>query len=178
VIREIQQNRYERIVDIGCAEGYYAVGFAKTCPDTQVFAFDAEPRELKLCLEMRNLNGAKNLSLGSFCGPDVLLKVAARYRSMIMSDCEGYELQLITEGTVAALPKADFLIELHENFRPGVTMRLESILRKTHQVKLIGFSEPKRIDYPALEQLGEGADLCLCELRDPSTQWLYAVKTN
>ena len=178
VIKEIQERRYEHIVDIGCAEGYYAVGFAMIYPDAHVFAFDAEPRELKLCRELKDLNRVSNLSLGAFCDSRALSTISANRRSLILSDCEGYESRLFTEETVASLARTDFLIELHELASPGVTERLSAIFNKTHQVSLIESANPGLGDYPWLAKLGESAELCLCELRDPSQQWLYAIKRN
>ena len=37
------QANYPTILNIGCAEGYYAVGMARRMPDTQVLAFDLKP---------------------------------------------------------------------------------------------------------------------------------------
>jgi hypothetical protein len=175
-IGEVRQKQYERIIDIGCAEGYYAVGLALACPKTQVFAFDAEPRERNLCQNMKELNSATNLNLGSFCTPEDLVKIAAPYRSMVLSDCEGYEARLFTAETIAALPTTDFLIELHESESAGITQRLKRLLEQTHEVKLIDHLAPTLSDYPNLKNLGAEAELCLCEYRDPSQQWLYAVR--
>jgi hypothetical protein len=35
--------RYDRVINVGCAEGYYAVGFATRMPETDVIAFDIDP---------------------------------------------------------------------------------------------------------------------------------------
>jgi predicted O-methyltransferase YrrM len=35
--------RYDRVIDVGCAEGYYAVGFAWRMPETEVITFDIDP---------------------------------------------------------------------------------------------------------------------------------------
>ena len=42
IIEEIIRRRYSIVVNIGCAEGYYAVGFALRIPDAIVYAFDIE----------------------------------------------------------------------------------------------------------------------------------------
>src|SRR5690348_1337426 len=39
-IEEIINKSYSVIVDVGCAEGYYAVGFAYRSSDVKVYAFD------------------------------------------------------------------------------------------------------------------------------------------
>ena len=42
IIEEIIRRRYSIVVNIGCAEGYYAVGFALRIPDAIVYAFDVD----------------------------------------------------------------------------------------------------------------------------------------
>ena len=39
-IEEAIEANYKTILNIGCAEGYYAVGMARRMPNTQVLAFD------------------------------------------------------------------------------------------------------------------------------------------
>ena len=43
----ISNPRYDLIVDVGCAEGYYAAGFAYVRPDIQIVAIDNNPLALK-----------------------------------------------------------------------------------------------------------------------------------
>ena len=38
------QKRYPTILNIGCAEGYYAVGMARRMPNTRVLAHDLNPK--------------------------------------------------------------------------------------------------------------------------------------
>ena len=40
---------YLTILNIGCAEGYYAVGMASRMPHTQVLAFDLNPTAQEVC---------------------------------------------------------------------------------------------------------------------------------
>ena len=49
----------ESVVDIGCAEGYYAVGFALKLKDIKVHAFDISEYAQKLCKEMSKLNNER-----------------------------------------------------------------------------------------------------------------------
>lgn len=41
-IRRLTARRYDVILNIGCAEGYYAIGFARAVPGAQVQAFDTD----------------------------------------------------------------------------------------------------------------------------------------
>src|ERR1044072_5114497 len=41
-LEEIIDRNYQKIIDIGCAEGYYAVGLALKNPKTKIHAFDTD----------------------------------------------------------------------------------------------------------------------------------------
>lgn len=40
IVEKVIATNYSDIIDVGCAEGYYAVGFAKRMPLTTIHAFD------------------------------------------------------------------------------------------------------------------------------------------
>jgi hypothetical protein len=48
---------YQTILNIGCAEGYYAVGMARGMPATQVLAFDLNPKAQEVCTALAEQNG-------------------------------------------------------------------------------------------------------------------------
>lgn len=60
-IGEISTNNYSEILDLVCAEKYYAVGFAKRYSRSKVYAYDSNPVAQKLCEQMPVLNGVADL---------------------------------------------------------------------------------------------------------------------
>jgi precorrin-6B methylase 2 len=52
VIRSIQRDGFDTLIDMGAAERYYAVGLAATTPVRRVVAFEAEERGRSLLKEM------------------------------------------------------------------------------------------------------------------------------
>ena len=76
VIEQFASKTYEKIINIGAAEGYYSVGLAlrTTAP---VFAFDCEPRERRFLRQMARLNGvAGRVHAGTWCSPRTLRNLA------------------------------------------------------------------------------------------------------
>lgn len=39
----LKQKQYTSILDVGCSEGYYAVGFARLFPHSKIVAYDLDP---------------------------------------------------------------------------------------------------------------------------------------
>lgn len=137
LIETFCSNNYTDIVDIGCAEGYYANGFALRNPKANIYAFDTDPNARLLCEAMAKINNHfDRLTIGSLCTSDTLLNIPYRGKSLIFCDCEGYELNLFDELTIQNLKNHDFLIETHDFINIEISSKLESLfLSKDFVVK-------------------------------------------
>lgn len=127
-----------RVIDIGCAEGYYAVGMALRCKDTEVWAFDTDPIAQEACFQMAKHNGvADQLHISGFCRPSDLVELCRDSPALIICDCEGYESTLFTTENVHELSHCELLIEAHDFIDPGISPALISAFTPTHHVSSI-----------------------------------------
>ena len=55
-IEQAIQKQYATILNIGCAEGYYAVGMARRMPGTRVLAHDLNPKAQEVCAALTTKN--------------------------------------------------------------------------------------------------------------------------
>jgi FkbM family methyltransferase len=159
--------RFPLIVDIGAAEGYYAVGMARRNPGARVIAFEMEPEGRVALREMAALNaltvddrsgdpqlGAPNyrksqLELHGKCEfRNLQAALASAERALVICDVEGYEEILLVPEKIPALGRAHLLVEMHDFCSPGITDRLTERFAPTHEVQRI-WSEPRtQADYP------------------------------
>lgn len=155
IIDDIGRQNYEVVVDIGCAEGYYAVGLARYLPNTMVYSFDTNPLALKLCEGMATANGVRDrIHLAALCDTARLTGIPCKGRGLIVCDCEGFELDLFPPALPAQLGNFDLLIETHDFITPGITACLASRFAKTHTIHTIVSGQLRRIeDYPELARL-------------------------
>jgi len=56
IIEQIRNTQYSAVINVGCAEGYYAVGLAKLFPQVQVFGFDIDPLSRRQTRKLAKLN--------------------------------------------------------------------------------------------------------------------------
>jgi ribosomal protein L11 methylase PrmA len=56
IIEKIVRHGYTRVLNIGCAEGYYAIGLALRDPAVEVFAFDTDPLSRMQTRRLARLN--------------------------------------------------------------------------------------------------------------------------
>lgn len=150
LINEINKIPYNNIIDIGCAEGYYAVGFAMHLPNSKVHCFDVNEKDLQFCKEMASLNNVGNLTYNNFCSPTTLINFDYGDKSLIFCDCEGYEMELFTHEVVSALKHTDVLVEMHDIFNPLISTTLIERFSSSHNVQVINNSN---MDYSKLEGL-------------------------
>jgi hypothetical protein len=139
ILRKALETDYSEIVDIGCAEGYYAVGFGLCVPKAQIYAFDIDSEALRLCRTMATLNGIseERLVLGAFCDPEALLSLPLTRRALIVCDCEGYEKQLFTPEAPERLRRHDLLIETHDFVDIEISTYLYDLFSPTHDVQVV-----------------------------------------
>lgn len=165
------------VVDVGCAEGYYAVGFARALRGTRVYAYDIDPDSREMCRKLAGLNGiAENLVIRGKCDCAELESLPLT-DALVLSDCEGYELELLRPDRVPQLKNARLLVELHEFCAPGLTAELLHRFRDTHAAQLVDIKNRDASAYVALRTLTPAMRALALYERDtdtePQQQWAY-----
>lgn len=179
VIELIISENYKQLIDIGCAEGYYAVGFAIRCPKLQVFAFDVNEEALLLCSKMAELNNVNaQIKNGTFCSTQTLKEFNYTSKTLILCDCEGYESKLFNDDSIAILSNSDLLIEVHDVIKYDIGSKLIKLFSDTHHINIIksinDFKKPYIYSSMYLEGLNYDEKYgLLAELRVCDMEWFY-----
>jgi hypothetical protein len=137
----------DTIVDVGCAEGYYAVGLARMIPGVQVHAFDIDPRARRDCAALAALNGVSDrVHVGeTFAGEDF-----ARFagpKTLIFMDIEGGEATLLDPEKWPALRELKVVVETHPGPSFALTDHIAALFAPSHEVIRIDHG-PKNPDLP------------------------------
>lgn len=130
---QVFRAKFRQIVNIGTNFGYYAVGVAHRFPDAAIVAFDTDWWAREAIAEMVSANGVANVSVQRFCSTAWLEK-NLQENALIVSDCEGYEGELLCTAEIPALNTATMIIELHESFSPGVSSKILARFAPTHTI--------------------------------------------
>lgn len=179
VIDAILRRQYSAIVDIGCAEGYYAVGLGQKFTNATIYAFDIDDNARKSCIELATLNGvAARLRMGSFCNEETLRTIQLGQKALIISDCEGYEARLFTKEMARFLAPHDILIETHDFIDIDISTMLKSTFSETHAVSSITSIDDIQKAHTYSYSIIAGLDtktkaLILSEIRPAIMEWLF-----
>ena len=89
ILTQIMAKEYTEIVDIGCAEGYYANGLAMCMPTTSVYAFDIDPEARHFCETIAKLNNVQDrVIIAGHCDINELNTIMKGH-PLIICDCGG-----------------------------------------------------------------------------------------
>jgi len=136
-IEQAIQANYPTILNIGCAEGYYAVGMARRMPETNVLAFDLNPKAQATCQALADKNGvADRIQIGALFKPEDFADYTDQ-KVLVLCDIEGGEKELLDPEKAPALKGMDFIIESHEGLIPGITQMLIDRFQASHQITLV-----------------------------------------
>lgn len=138
-----------RVINIGAADGYYAVGLSKMLPELRVVAFEMDPRSRELLREMAERNGVlPQIEIRRRCELEDLSNVVDAVPLLILCDVEGYEDVLMDPEKIEALRSAYLLVEIHDNKNPGVSGRIRGRFASSHAIETIWQEKRAASEFP------------------------------
>jgi len=172
-VARIAEAGLDCVINVGCAEGYYAVGLARLLQTVEVHAFDINPEAQKACVELAALNGVEGRVLvgGEFKAED--FQAFAGRRAFVMLDVEGAETDLLQPDRAPALAAMPIIVETHDLYRPGTMAELVRRFTPSHEIIVVE-QQPKLFDMPPWLQSLPHLDqlLAVWEWRAKPTPWL------
>ena len=177
IIEKIIKRGYQQIIDVGCAEGYYAVGLAMRMPSARVIARDLNEKARAKCAHLAAANGVSaQIDIGGAMGHGDF-DICTRAKTLVICDIEGAEAQLLDPARAQGLASADILVEVHDCFTPGLSAQIAQRFEPTHKVRLI---ERSLSDTPLPDWMNGLSDLdrliALWEWRIGPTPWLWMTR--
>ena len=163
------------IINVGCAEGYYAVGMARLLPQGRIYAFDINPQAQDICKRaaIANQVGERVMVTGK-CDVEALRPVIKQTgRCLLVVDCEGAELELLDQARLPEISRCDMIVECHDCLNPLITQILKQRFSASHDIENIS-EGPRDPNQFASLRLWESLDrwLAIDEGRPSAMNWL------
>ena len=174
ILETIFTSDYSTVIDVGCAEGYYAVGLALRMPQAKILARDTSEPAQTLCRQLAAANNvADRVAVGGLFTP-ADFDLCKSEKCLVLCDIEGAEADLLDPATAPGLVHADILVEVHEGMFPGLLETLTSRFAASHQITRIGRAlTPERLPYWTESLSDLDRLLLLWEWRASPTPWLW-----
>lgn len=121
---------FDYVLNVGCAEGYYSVGFARELPDARVVAVDISQRALNITAQHAAMN--RVMVETSLTIPDDVPRGA-----LWLVDVEGDELHILNPEVRPMLKSATIFVELHEWVHEHLFETMLERFSKTHIIEVM-----------------------------------------
>jgi len=149
-LERIERLQPSVVLNVGGAEGYYAVGLAAAWGVARVIVYEltAEGRELIVAnaslndigghLDIRGVCTAKELA-------ETLKNVAVQ---LLIMDIEGAELDVLEPEVLCGLKNCVVIIESHDFCRPGCIDELCTRFQGTHTIEIVTSKKRVALNFP------------------------------
>ncbi len=119
-----------------------------------MIAFDINPTARRLCRTMAEANGvADRVEIRGECDHAELARLDLA-DAFLLSDCEGFEVDLLDPARVPGLDGCQLLVELHDAIRPGARETIVARFSGRH-VSVLRSSPRDPAAFPALADVLE-----------------------
>jgi hypothetical protein len=169
---------FDKVINIGCAEGYYAVGLARSKPNTRVFAYEMDVSQRRRVSWLATTNGVLDqLTLLGTCSEELLIENLKGSREILMvCDVEGAELDLLKLDNFPTNCRTWLVVECHKVNGRWTSEELIARFGDSHFIERIDYQPETRAEsFKWLLDHGfERSDLPLAILdrREPEQHWL------
>lgn len=111
-LARISKQPIDTVIDVGAAEGYYAVGLAQMFPNARVIAYEVEADARQLLAKLASINNVDTrLNIRGLCSFEDL-EAMPESKAFVMMDVEGAEIELLNPNS-RLLRNATILFESH-----------------------------------------------------------------
>jgi hypothetical protein len=163
------------VLNVGCAEGFYAIGLAIRLSDAKIFAADADPKALSATMKNAQLNGVSDrIYPVGIVRPRQLGRYLKADASLVVMDCEGAEFSLLDPANDPILLRTNIVVEIHGAF--GDAHKIIQQFAGTHNI--VEISPSVRAAPDILVRPIGGIDMLSAadERRGHQTSWLFLEK--
>ena len=175
---KVFKKKYSSILNIGCEDGFYAVGLALQMPNVAIKAFDSNSKAIQNSKELANLNNVGDrISFYGKCTSANIDSLDMNERMLLVVDCEGDEGIIFNKNNAMLLAKSDLLIELHINIYPLLEKHFRELFDVTHKIYIVNSIDDhiKTLTYnfPETEGMDYETKRFMIGERNVFMQWMF-----
>jgi hypothetical protein len=165
----------EVFVDVGAADGYYAVGMAVRNPSLTTYAYDLSRSARQICATVADLNSVRDrVRVARRCDADALAGLPLE-DAFLLCDIEGGEVEFFDAHAVGLLRRTRVVVEAHDGITPGSGRQVARAFEHSHRASVV-LPQARASAYPCLEGCTPSElALAISEYRRPGDHWLDLV---
>jgi hypothetical protein len=150
LLAELCGSRFDLVLNVGAADGYYAVGLSRLWPAARIVGFELMPAKRATLRRVAAENGVeRRLRVEGACTPERLGELTQEAeRPLVWMDVDGAEVELLHPEIAPGLRRAEIVVELHDFLVPRTRETLETRFAATHVSRLISGEDRRVEEFP------------------------------
>jgi hypothetical protein len=134
ILRWIQQKKFDLFIDVGAADGYYALGIlsSKIASRAVTFEISVNDREITKASAIINNVDDKIFIKGEATSSEIIEVLKSCNNGLIIMDIEGGENNLITSELLEAAKNCCLVIEIHEVVDKDIQFNMLELCKEFH----------------------------------------------
>lgn len=176
IIESLCRSEIQHVVNVGAADGFYAVGMLRRLKAARATAFEMLMPYHSAIDELARANAVRDrLAVRGACDVEALASaLAGDTRTLVIMDVEGAERELLDPVRVPPLRGTSVLVELHDFLDPQISTILRRRFEPTHRVTSYRAAARTVRDLPAVAGMRSQALLRLAdEGRPAAMEWFW-----
>lgn len=176
VIEQLKAKDVDVVLDVGSAEGYYAIGLTRFLKPRATHCFDVDPAAHPTMQRLAKLNAVDGtIVTHRLCEPKSFEELLAPARKpLVVMDCEGCEYDLLDPDNAPMLRRAMILVETH-GFRCKTCKEvIQQRFASTHTIQRVEMRPRNATECPYTNHgLTEGERAAVVDEIRPFEYWLF-----
>jgi len=134
ILKWIQQKNFDLLIDIGAADGYYALGIlsSKIASRAVTFEISVNDREITKASAINNSVDDKIFIRGEATTSEIIETLKSCSNGLIIIDIEGGEYNLVTSELLDAAKNCWLVIEIHEILNKDIQVNMLNLCKESH----------------------------------------------
>jgi len=171
--------RYDHFIDIGAADGYYAIGLLHSKLYKTATCFEISSRGREIIAKNAVLNDQENnINIYGEANKDMLEEEVNVAKScVVLCDIEGAEFKLFSKEILKTLRNCEIITELHDDFVIGEEDRRQRLVddaKEFFEISFIKRANPNPNDFEELKGWSDDLrQLAFSEERPCRMDWLF-----
>lgn len=154
VTRLAATKKYDLIVNVGAAEGFYTAGLAMLFPTAKLVSFEADEERTRFCRNLCRINQVwGRIETRGRCSAEDLAVLQPSGNVLVWMDIDTGERPVLDPVKVPWLRDADILVELHDCLEAGITPLIRGRFEGTHRIEQFTTSGLEYARYPILRDM-------------------------
>ena len=176
LVQSFSRHSYDLVVNVGAAEGYYAIGIKRMMPNTRLLAYEATEKGRKVLAKVAKRNSC-TIEIQGECSYQDLEPIVTKKNCLLIMDVEGFEAELLVKNPIDIYENSSILVEVHDQFVADVGKQIAQKFQDTHEIKTIIFNQVQEADsfiFKGLQRINKSrAKALLFDARDQNCYWYW-----